>query len=80
MSNIDRSVISAKDLKLLQPTLYSYISTLYEFGKHTTALFDFMAHNKLDPHIQGIYTLEDVARAHGDSEGRKTMGKPLPKP
>ena len=58
MSDIDHSVLSAKDLKLLLPTLYSYICTLDAFDRHTTELFQFMADNQLDPHIQGIYPLE----------------------
>ena len=75
MNDIDHGVLLAEDLKLLQPTLYSSVPTLEEFHGSTTALFEFMADNKLDQHIQGVHPLEEVVRAHGDLEGGKTMRK-----
>jgi len=41
---------------------------------------DFIVKDKMDVRIHEVYSLDDVARAHTDIEGRKTTGKLLLKP
>ncbi|KAL1302758.1 hypothetical protein AAFC00_003106 [Neodothiora populina] len=69
--------LSAKNAKLLRPTLFNYISTREEFETYTQELFSFLIKDKLDARVHKIYDLKDVATAHEDLEGRKTTGKLL---
>ncbi|KAI9848026.1 MAG: NADPH:quinone reductase [Sclerophora amabilis] len=74
------SRLSAKNIKLLRPTLFNYVTTREEFEHYTNELFRFIVEDKLNVRIHEIYPLKDVARAHNDIEGRKTTGKLLLKP
>ena len=72
--------LSAKNLKILRPTLFNYIVTREEFEHYTSELFNFIIKDKLNVRIHEIYPLADIKRAHQDLEGRKTTGKLLLKP
>jgi NADPH2:quinone reductase len=74
------SRLSAKNVKILRPTLFNYISTREEFERYTGELFDFITKHNFNVRIHETYPLADVARAHTDLEGRKTTGKLLLKP
>jgi NADPH2:quinone reductase len=70
------SRLSAKNAKLLRPTLFGYIATREEYEKYTNELFEFVEKG-LDVKVHEIYPLKDVVRAHEDLEGRKSTGKLL---
>lgn len=72
--------LSAKNAKLLRPTLFNYLVTREEFDHYVNELFVFMKDNKLDVRIHETYPLSEAGRAHEDLEGRKTTGKLLLKP
>ena len=74
------SRLSAKNVKLLRPMFFSYITTREEYEQYAGELFEFMIKNKIDVRVHEIYPLKDVMRAHEDLEGRKTTGKLLLKP
>ncbi len=72
--------LSAKNVKIVRPTLFNYIYTREAFEKYAAELFDFIIKDKLNVRIHETYPLADIARAHLDLEGRKTTGKLLLKP
>lgn len=72
--------LSAKNLKVLRPTLFNYIYTREEFELYTGQLFDMILKEGIDVRVHDTYPLADVAKAHTDLEGRKTTGKLLMKP
>lgn len=72
--------LSAKNVKVLRPTLFNYIATREEFERYTGELFEFITKHNFNVRIHETYPLADVARAHTDLEGRKTTGKLLLKP
>ncbi|KAH7063387.1 hypothetical protein B0J12DRAFT_562184 [Macrophomina phaseolina] len=72
--------LSAKNVKLLRPTLFNYLATREEFNHYTKELFQFIEKDGIDVRIHEVYPLTEVARAHQDLEGRKTTGKLLLKP
>ncbi|OCL13857.1 NAD(P)-binding protein [Glonium stellatum] len=72
--------LSPKNLRLMRPTLFSYLTTREEFEKYANELWDFMTKGKMDANVHDTYPLQDVARAHQDLEGRKTTGKLLLQP
>ena len=74
------SRLSAKNIKVLRPTLFNYIATREEFESYTAELFDFIVKDKLNVRIHKTYDLKDIKQAHLDLEGRKTTGKLLLKP
>ncbi|KAL7629280.1 NADPH:quinone reductase [Parahypoxylon ruwenzoriense] len=69
--------LSAKNARLMRPTVMNYIVTRDEFEGYSKELFDFVAKGQLDFRIHETYPLSEVARAHRDLEGRKTTGKLL---
>ncbi|KAI2640578.1 NAD(P)-binding protein [Hypomontagnella submonticulosa] len=69
--------LSAKNARLLRPTLVNYIATREELEGYAQGLFDFIIKDKLDVRIHEVYPLSEVARAHQDLEGRKSTGKLL---
>lgn len=69
--------LSAKNVRLMRPTLYNFLVTREEFEKYTQELFDFIIKDKLDARIYGTYPLSEAARAHEDLENRRTTGKLL---
>lgn len=74
------SRLSAKNVKLLRPTLFNYVTNREEFEQYACELFEFMIKNKIDVRVHEVYPLKDAARAQQDLEGRKTTGKLLLKP
>lgn len=72
--------LSAKNLKILRPTLFNYVSTREEFERYTAELFSFIIKDNLNVRVHKVYDLEDIKTAHQDLEGRKTTGKLLLKP
>ncbi|KAI1249553.1 hypothetical protein MGN70_009166 [Eutypa lata] len=71
------SRLSAKNAKLLRPTLFNYIVTREEVDSYSTELFNFIAKENIDVRIHEVYPLSEAARAHEDLQGRKTTGKLL---
>ncbi|KAI1382245.1 NAD(P)-binding protein [Hypoxylon crocopeplum] len=69
--------LSAKNARLLRPTVVNYIATRDELEGYVDELFDFLQKFKLDVRIHDVYPLSEIARAHTDLEGRKTTGKLL---
>ncbi|KAH9909155.1 NAD(P)-binding protein [Xylariomycetidae sp. FL2044] len=74
--------LSAKNCKLLRPTLFNYVSTRDEFEHYTRELFDFIGgggggREGFDVRIHDVYPLSEIKRAQDDLEGRKTTGKLL---
>lgn len=69
--------LSPKNARLMRPTLFGYIVTRDEFEGYVKELFDFVLKDKLDVRVHEVYPLSEVARAHGDLEGRRTTGKLL---
>ncbi|CAF9920527.1 MAG: NADPH:quinone reductase [Alectoria fallacina] len=74
------SKLSAKNVRIVRPSLFNYISTRDEFDHYANKLFKMMAEEHFKTRIHETYPLKDVARAHDDLEGRKTMGKLLMTP
>ncbi|KAL2044416.1 hypothetical protein N7G274_003121 [Stereocaulon virgatum] len=72
--------LAAKNAKVVRPNLFNYITTAEEWEYYTTKLWKLMEENHMKVKIHEIYPLKDVARAHNDLEGRKTMGKLLMTP
>ncbi|KAI1114402.1 hypothetical protein F5Y14DRAFT_414983 [Nemania sp. NC0429] len=71
------SRLSAKNARLLRPTLFNYLATRDEFIGYAEQLFDFITMSALDISVHEIYPLSEIRRAHEDLEGRKTSGKLL---
>ncbi|ORZ07317.1 hypothetical protein BCR41DRAFT_311028 [Lobosporangium transversale] len=69
--------LAEKNIRLMRPTLFQYITTREEFDALTTDLFKLVAEGKLNFEIHKIYPIQDVKQAHDDLEGRKTTGKLL---
>ncbi|KAI5862135.1 NAD(P)-binding protein [Durotheca rogersii] len=69
--------LSARNTRLLRPTLFNYIATRAEFEAYAADLFGFAARGELDFRIHDTYPLSEIARAHADLEGRRTAGKLL---
>lgn len=69
--------LAAKNVKLLRPSLFNYITTEEEYEHYTQELFDLLKNNSIDVRIHEVYPLSEIARAHQDIEGRKTTGKLL---
>lgn len=69
--------LGPKNIKLLRPVVFNYITTREELETYTKELFDFILSGKVDVKIHDVYPLKDVGRAHSDLEGRKTTGKLL---
>ncbi|KAI9677135.1 MAG: NADPH:quinone reductase [Bathelium mastoideum] len=74
------SRLSAKNVRLMRPTLFQFLATREELEQYATELLDMMAKSNIDVRIHEIYPLKDVVRAHHDLEGRKSTGKLLLKP
>jgi NADPH2:quinone reductase len=75
-----RRRLSAKNIKLVRPTLLNYVATREKLEKNTNDVFNFMIEGHIKVNIYEIYSLQDVSKAHQDLERRKTMGKLLLKP
>ncbi|KXL50060.1 hypothetical protein M433DRAFT_141418 [Acidomyces richmondensis BFW] len=71
------SRLSAKNARLMRPTLFNYIVTREEFETYANELFQFIEKGQLDIKIHKTYPLSEVAQAQEDLESRKTSGKLL---
>lgn len=69
--------LSAKNVRLMRPTLFNFIVERGEFEGYVKELFGFIQRDKMDVRIHETYPLSQVARAHEDLEGRRTTGKLL---
>ncbi|KAF2690421.1 NAD(P)-binding protein [Lentithecium fluviatile CBS 122367] len=72
--------LSAKNIRLLRPTLFNYIYTREETLQYTQELWNFIEKDGLNVQIHDVYPLKEVERATKDIEGRKTTGKLLLQP
>ncbi|KAI0417389.1 hypothetical protein F5X98DRAFT_340711 [Xylaria grammica] len=72
--------LAAKNVRLMRPSLFGYIVTREEFVGYTEELFGFIEKEGFNVRVHETYPLSEVARAHGDLEGRKTTGKLLVDP
>ena len=69
--------LSPKCVKIARPTLFGYIETREELEYYVNELFNLLKSGQLKVKIHKTYPLEQVAQAHRDLEGRKTIGKLL---
>jgi NADPH2:quinone reductase len=74
------SRLSAKNIKLLRPTLFNYIATREELQEVAKELWKFIEKDGLNVKIHDVYPLSDIVRATQDIENRKTTGKLVLKP
>jgi NADPH2:quinone reductase len=61
-------------LYMTRPTLFAYIATRPELEQSANALFDVVKKGIVKIEINQRYPLAEVAKAHADLEGRRTMG------
>jgi NADPH2:quinone reductase len=74
-------ILSQKgSLFLTRPTLATHCATRDELLWRAGDVLGWVAAGKLKLHIERIYSLADVGKAHEDLAGRKTTGKLLVKP
>ncbi len=72
---IDVTILSAKgSLFLTRPTLMTYTATRADLLLSANELFEVMAKGAVKITVGQRYALADVAEAHADLEGRKTVG------
>ncbi|RYC54286.1 hypothetical protein CHU98_g11924, partial [Xylaria longipes] len=69
--------LAAKNVRLLRPTLYNYVTTREEFVGFSDELFDFIEKEGFNVRVHEVYPLTEAKRAQKDLEGRKTTGKLL---
>ena len=69
--------LSAKNVRLMRPTVNGFVAKREDLERNTTQLFDLVREKKLNVRVHEVYPLADVARAHTDIESRKTTGKLL---
>jgi NADPH:quinone reductase len=75
---VDPQILNQKGgLFLTRPSLAQYTLTREELLWRAENILSWIGQNNLDVRIGGTYSLEDVAQAHQDLEGRKTTGKLL---
>lgn len=69
--------LSAKNIKLMRPQLFPYITEPEEFQHYTKILFKLIDDGDLKIDIHKIYPLKDYRFATEEMEARKTSGKLL---
>lgn len=69
--------LTPKNLKLMRPQLFAYISTREESQKWWGEVFDLLKRKIIHLHVHKVYDLKDAKQAHIDIESRKTTGKLL---
>ena len=67
----------AGSLFLTRPRLADYLSDAKTIRRRATDIFAALIDGSLSIEIAGLYTLDDLERAHDDLENRRTVGKPL---
>lgn len=55
--------LSAKNVKVMRPTLFNYIYTREEYEKYAGELWRLMIDEKFDVRVHKTYALKDVAQA-----------------
>ncbi|GBC03593.1 hypothetical protein RclHR1_05200004 [Rhizophagus clarus] len=66
------SRLAEKNLKLMRPSLFGYLTTKEEFQKYTSEVLEKVAQGNLNLKIWKTYKLSEAKQAHIDLEGRKT--------
>ncbi|CAB4435376.1 unnamed protein product [Rhizophagus irregularis] len=74
------SRLAEKNLKLMRPSLFNYLTTKEEFQKYTAEILEMVAKGNLKIKIWKVYKLSEAKQAHIDLEERKTSGKLLLEP
>jgi len=75
---LDVGLLSTKgSLFLTRPTLMHYIARREELLDAARELFDLVGSGAIGVRIGQTYALREAARAHGDLEGRRTVGSTL---
>lgn len=69
--------LTPKNLKLMRPQLFNYLTTREESQKWWGEVFDLLKKNVIRLHVHKVYDLKDAKQAHIDIESRKTTGKLL---
>lgn len=69
--------LGPKCVRLMRPVLFGYIQSKKERDVYINDLWDLLIQGKANVCIHKVYDLQDVASAHRDLEGRRTMGKLL---
>lgn len=66
-TNLNRSRLAARNIKIARPSLLGYIETREEFKFYCNELFRLIAEEKFTVRIHEVYPLKEVARAHSVS-------------
>lgn len=66
-TNLDRSRLAARNIKIARPSLHGYTETREEFKFYCDELFRLIAEEKFTVRIHEVYPLQEVARAHNVS-------------
>lgn len=66
-TNLDRSRLAARNIKIARPSLLGYIETREELEFYSNELFRLIAEEKFTVRIHEVYPLKEVARAHNVS-------------
>lgn len=74
---IDRSLITSKNIKLIQPNLGSYLPDQESVKRSAEDVFDAFRSGILGEINPTIYSLSDAAKAHQDLESGQTKGSIL---
>ncbi|KAG6000697.1 hypothetical protein E4U21_005111 [Claviceps maximensis] len=69
--------LGAKNVKLVRPVLYGYVTERKDLEEYSSQLFKLVANGKLNVVVHDVYPLSAAARAHVDIESRRTTGKLL---
>lgn len=69
--------LASKNLKVVRPTLFNYVTTREERERYSQELFDLIQQGnvKINVHEEYPFTTEDMRRAFADIKSRKTTGK-----
>lgn len=69
--------LSPKNVKLLRPQLFGYVTEPEEFQYYTKTLFNLIDSGDLNIEIHGTYPLNEYPKVTVEMEGRRTTGKLL---
>ncbi|TIC38488.1 NAD(P)-binding protein [Wallemia mellicola] len=69
--------LTAKNIKLLRPSVMNYIATAEELNKYASELFDLIGKGVVKLHTHGVYdfTIDSLRQAQADITSRNTTGK-----
>jgi NADPH2:quinone reductase len=77
VSPVPLSKLREKNLKLMSPSMSTYIADQEARDAYVQELFELIQSGKVSIDVHKVYRLQDVGHAHADLEGRKTTGKLL---